>query len=97
MKSRIVGKIKTWLRAENLNEKVKQTAQTKDADGMPAFFCVTFYTVRGRISTIKLLIRKLRAYITLLFRLGSGHATGSTLKRKMFDIFRRPHPVNHFQ
>ena len=45
-----------WLRARIANQNLKQNVQTQDADGMQAFFCVTYDTARGNISTPILLI-----------------------------------------
>ena len=36
-----------WLRDQIANQNQKQNAQTQDADGMQAFFCVIYDTVRG--------------------------------------------------
>ena len=34
-----------WLWAQTANQKLKQNAQTQDADGLQAFFCVIYDTV----------------------------------------------------
>ena len=54
MKPNNAGKNK-WLRAQTLNQKLKN-AQTQDADGGQAFFCVIYDTVRGHTSTLLVLI-----------------------------------------
>ena len=38
-----------WMWAHTANTKLKQNAQTQDADGMQIFFCVIYDTVRGYI------------------------------------------------
>ena len=40
-----------WLRAQTLKQKSKRNAQTQDADGSQAFFCVLYDTFRGHIPT----------------------------------------------
>ena len=44
-----------WLRAQTASQKLKQNAQTQDADGMQDFFYVINDTVTGLISTIILI------------------------------------------
>ena len=46
------------LRAQITNQKLKQNAQTQDADGMQAFFCVKNDAISGYISTTVRLMRR---------------------------------------
>ena len=55
MKPNKAGK-NMWLRAQIVNQNLKQNAQTEDADGMQTFFCVIYDTALGNISTLILLI-----------------------------------------
>ena len=45
-----------WLRAQTLNQKLRQNAQTRNADGKQAVFCVINDTFGGHISTLILLM-----------------------------------------
>ena len=58
-----------WLRAQTANLEMKENAQTRDADGVQASFCVIYDTVRTFISTRILLIGEgLQAPSSLRFR-----------------------------
>ena len=50
MKPNNAGK-NIWMRAQTLNQKLKQNAQTQNVDGRVAFFCVIYDTIKGYIST----------------------------------------------
>ena len=97
IKPNIAGK-NIRLRAQTLNQKLKQNAQTQDDDGVQAFFYVIYDTFRGHISTLILFMGGgFRATFTLRFRWGSGRVTCNTLKQKLFDISRRSQLVKFFQ
>ena len=91
MKPNKAGK-NMWLRAQMVNQNLKQNSQTQDADGMQTFCCVIHDTLRGYISTLLLLIGVCEPpALTLPLRLPSRDM--HLLKKKLFDISRRWHPV----
>ena len=83
---------------KTLNQKLKKKRADTSSWWQTSFFwCVIYDKFWVHISIKLLFIWRLQAPIPLRFRWSSDKATCSTLKPKLFDIYRRSHPVKFYQ